>query len=386
MVGMTRAPLRLRGFLSRPFLPVRRGVLGAALLVVGWLLVAAPPVAAATHIVSYLDAEQVVPGPGDADAFAYLRLQIDPAQGVVCVTWTFIDIAPTAAQVHSGQEAETGPAVVDLPIDSDECTPEGLDGPTLQAILDDPESYYVEVQSEEFPEGGAIRGQIGTEEVTDLFVVNYGCPPTIQSEAELNAAGGADACQVAIDESDLGSTPEGQPYIPEPILFDLRLVLTDAIRDTYTELEPEGGTTCDETMCRPPAFVYRFVDDLRQTSQMLAGETTIEFNSDADVYRLALVRVTDEESGPITVDQVDPTGTAFDFDTAGTDQVAVRVFYFVGDDPNPVGPGATIPPTSTLDQTPPSDGGPGAMLAALIAGIVVLVIRLMLAVPRRRTS
>jgi hypothetical protein len=344
-----------------------RAIVGSVLLTSTMLIVGAAPAAAATDIVAYLDGDQVVPGPGDPTGLAYVRVQFDTDQGVVCTTWGLIDIQPTAAQIHGGVEGESGAAVVDLPLDNG-CSPDGLDTGVLQAIIDDLDSYYVEVQTEGFPEG-AVRGQLGTEEVTDLFFVHYACPVAIQSAADLDAAGGTSACQVAIDESDLGPTPDGQPYVPEPILFNVKLALKDAAGDTFSKLTPEGGGTCDETSCTPPGYVYRFVDDLRSTTNMLAGPTTIDINSDPEVYRLALVRVTDEADAPIQ-SNLDGIDNVLQLDTSGTDQVAVRAFYFVGDDPNPVPPGATVPPTSTDAVSQPGATTTGAGAIALLILVV----------------
>ena len=347
------------------------------------LMIGVSPAAAITEIVAYLDGEQVVPGPGDPEGFAFVRLQVEPGEGFICATWGLVTVTPIAAQIRNGDEGEAGPSLVDLPLGDGGCNDPGeLDGAMLQSILDDLEGHYVEVQTEEFPEG-AIRGQLATEEVTALFVVHHACPEEIQSVAQLDAAGGVDACQVAIDESDLPPAP-GLPYIPEPILFNVNLALTDVAGDTYTELQHEGDGQCGATSCEPPGYAYWFVDELRSTLYMQAGPTLLDISTGTDVHRLAFIRVDDGLHAQYDL-VADPGGSEFELDTTGTDRVGVQAIYFVGDEPNPIPPEpeATIPPTSTLESPLSSNGGPGVLLAALVVAMAV-VVGAGLAIPRRR--
>ena len=366
---------------------ILRAAVGALLLSPSMLMIGVAPAAAITEIVAYLDGEQVVPGPGDPEGFAFVRLQIEPDQGFICTTWGLVTVTPIAAQIRTGDEGEVGPSLVDLPLGDGGCNDPGeLDGAMLQSILDDLQGHYVEVQTEDFPEG-AIRGQLATEEVTALYVVHHACPDDIQSVAQFEAAGGLDACQVAIDESDLPPAPGGLPYIPEPILFNVNLALTDVAGDTYTELQHEGGGTCGDTSCEPPGYVYWFVDELRSTLYMQAGPTVLDISTGTGVHRLAFIRVDDDLHGQVDL-VADPGGTEFELDTTGTDTVGVRAIYFVGDEPNPIPPGpvATVPPTSTLEPMAPSSDGPGAILAMIVAAVMVATLGLSLAIPRRRSS
>ena len=362
-----------------------RTVVGALLLLPSTLLIGVAPAAAITENVAYLDGEQVVPGPGDPEGFAFVRLQIEPGEGFICATWGLVTVTPIAAQIRTGDEGEDGPSLVDLPLGDGGCNDPGeLDGAMLQSILDDLEGHYVEVQTEDFPEG-AIRGQLATEEVTALYVVHYACREDIQSVAQFDAAGGLDACQVAIDESDLPPAP-GLPYIPEPILFNVKLALTDVAGNTYTELQHEGDGQCGATSCEPPGYVYWFVDELRSTLYMQAGPTRLDISTSTDFHRLALIRV-DDGLHPL-FDLVPGTdGTAFELDTTGTDRVGVQAIYFVGDDPNPIppGPGATVPPTSTLDAASQPSNGLGVLFEVLFGVITAGTIGLLLAIARRRT-
>jgi CHRD domain len=364
---------------------ILRAVVGALLLLPSMLMIGVAPAAAMTHIVANLDGDQVVPGPGDPEGVAFVQLQIEPGEGFICATWGLVTVTPIAAQIRTGDEGEAGPSLVDLPVGDGGCNDPGeLDGAMLQSILDDLEGHYVEVQTDEFPEG-AIRGQLVTEEVTAVFVAHHACPEDIQTVAQFDAAGALAACEVAIDESDLSPAPGGLPYVPEPILFNVKLALTDAAGDTHTELLKDGGGTCGDTSCEPPGYTYWFVNELRSTTFMPAGPSLLDISTSTDFHRLAVIRV-DDGLHPL-FDLVPGTdGTAFELDTTGTDTVGVRAIYFVGDDPNPIlpGPGATVPPTSTLELPSPSSGGPGALLAALAITMTV-VIGAGLAILRRRS-
>jgi hypothetical protein len=73
-------------------------------------------------------------------------------------------IDPVAiSHIHEGAEGVDGGVVVDLDLDGFEGTSEGCneaaEADALQAIIDDPAGYYVNLHNEAFP-GGAIRGQL----------------------------------------------------------------------------------------------------------------------------------------------------------------------------------------------------------------------------------
>ncbi len=106
-----------------------------------------------------------VPGPGDEDGTGDSTVTVNLAAGEVCYTISVenITLPATAAHIHIGGPAEAGPPVVPLtPPDatgmSEGCVADA-DPAVLQAIVDDPAGYYVNVHNADYP-GGAVRGQL----------------------------------------------------------------------------------------------------------------------------------------------------------------------------------------------------------------------------------
>jgi len=102
--------------------------------------------------------------PGDPDGSGSATVVIDPDAGTACWTLTAEGIEPvTQSHIHVGGEGESGDVVVPLDVDGFEGSSEGCaedqDAEVLQAIVDDPAGYYVNLHTEEFPPG-AIRGQL----------------------------------------------------------------------------------------------------------------------------------------------------------------------------------------------------------------------------------
>jgi hypothetical protein len=102
----------------------------------------------------------------DADGSGTATVVLDPEAGTACWEMTVENIDPvTISHIHVGGEGEDGGVVVDLDLDGFEGSSEGCndaaDAASLQAIIDDPAGYYVNVHNATYP-GGAIRGQLAT--------------------------------------------------------------------------------------------------------------------------------------------------------------------------------------------------------------------------------
>jgi hypothetical protein len=114
-------------------------------------------------------AEEVDPvtgalGAGDPDGSGSATLTVNPGQMEVCYELSVEDIMLPAigAHIHVGDAGENGPVVVPLiPPDASGVSSgcEEVSRELALALIQDPEHYYVNVHTEDFP-AGAIRGQL----------------------------------------------------------------------------------------------------------------------------------------------------------------------------------------------------------------------------------
>jgi hypothetical protein len=100
----------------------------------------------------------------DEDGTGTASVVLDPDAGTACWTLTAEGIDPVvASHIHVGAAGENGDVAVNLDLDGFEGSSEGctedVDAATLQAVIDNPAGYYVNLHTEPFP-GGAIRGQL----------------------------------------------------------------------------------------------------------------------------------------------------------------------------------------------------------------------------------
>ena len=111
-----------------------------------------------------LTGDAAVPAAGDANGAGLFEAVVNPETERICYTLSAgnIDTA-TVAQIHSGAAGETGDPVLTLDTpdgdddDSEDC--QDIDAGLAQALIANPEAYYVSVRTAALP-GGAIRGQL----------------------------------------------------------------------------------------------------------------------------------------------------------------------------------------------------------------------------------
>ena len=108
--------------------------------------------------------DEGVPNQGDLDGTGSAKITVNPGQREVCYELSVagITLPATGAHIHEGVAGENGPVVVPLePPDAN-----GVSSGCVEvsrelalAIIQDPENYYVNVHTSDFP-AGALRGQL----------------------------------------------------------------------------------------------------------------------------------------------------------------------------------------------------------------------------------
>lgn len=122
----------------------------------------------APRVTTLSGAEEVPPADPDGTGFAAITLNV--GQASVCWELSVSDIAPAfAAHIHVAPAGVNGPIVVPLSpptTGSSSGCRENVNPALVQAIIDFPELYYVNVHNAPFP-GGAVRGQLSNRGQSD---------------------------------------------------------------------------------------------------------------------------------------------------------------------------------------------------------------------------
>jgi CHRD domain len=105
-----------------------------------------------------------VPNQGDLDGNGSATITVNPGQREVCYELSVEDITLPAigAHIHVGDADETGPVVVGLVAPDASGASSGCAQVSRElalAIIQNPENYYVNVHTSDFP-AGALRGQL----------------------------------------------------------------------------------------------------------------------------------------------------------------------------------------------------------------------------------
>ena len=101
--------------------------------------------------------------PRKDNAGGEFRVALNVGRSQVCYGLSVHSVgAPTAAQIRAGKVNEAGPVVVSIPTPANDFSNQCLtvDTAHLQDIAENPDKYYVNVTTQEFPDG-ALQGQLG---------------------------------------------------------------------------------------------------------------------------------------------------------------------------------------------------------------------------------
>jgi len=121
-----------------------------------------------------------VPGPGDTDGMGVVFVSVDPSSGEICyeeAVWG-ITLPAAASHIHVNSMGLKGDVVVPFPTAPDAqgmtsgCTTASVEG-LAEAIASNPEQYYVNVHTSDFPDG-AIRAQLSAWDSSMMNDMNMG--------------------------------------------------------------------------------------------------------------------------------------------------------------------------------------------------------------------
>lgn len=112
-----------------------------------------------------LTPEAEVPGPGDDGASGSFEgtMELREASGELCYELTASGVSSevVSAHIHRGEADEAGEIVIELqaPVDGSSSGCETVEAMDLVPLLEETSSYYVNVHSQDHPDG-AVRGQL----------------------------------------------------------------------------------------------------------------------------------------------------------------------------------------------------------------------------------
>jgi hypothetical protein len=138
---------------------------GVAALAVA--LVAPGGAAASVHVISKMNGNKVVPGPGDPNGQGRAELVLKQRQRQICftVSWSRVS-SPVTAEIRRGSSGETGPRKAELFETSSANPRTGCSQESarqIRRIRKHPRLFYLELTNNQFP-NGAIRGQLRAHE------------------------------------------------------------------------------------------------------------------------------------------------------------------------------------------------------------------------------
>lgn len=112
-----------------------------------------------TYLATTLDGKSETP-PADPDGAGAFKARVFIHDGKLCYTLTSSNLSTlTMAHIHAGAVGVAGPPVVTLipNVPTETCLK--VDSAVLAKIASDPASYYVNIHTNDYP-NGAIRGQL----------------------------------------------------------------------------------------------------------------------------------------------------------------------------------------------------------------------------------
>ena len=213
--------------------------------------------AAITTFTADLTAEAEVPNPGPDGATGSAVVTVDDETNEVCFELTIDGLGAQdtiiAAHIHEGAEGVAGDVVVPLftepPTGEMTGCVQDVDPAIVAAITADPAGYYVNIHTEQFPDG-AVRGQLV------VSVVGGGCtitvsPATVADGGEVTVSGDFGGAEIHFVQGENASPPEdSEPVATTPVdqaSFSVTITMLPGSVGTWTVWAFIEGSECGDS-------------------------------------------------------------------------------------------------------------------------------------------
>lgn len=213
--------------------------------------------AAITTFTADLSAEAEVPNQGPDGATGSAVITVDDETNEVCFELTIDGLgaqdAVIAAHIHEGAEGVAGDVVVPLftepPTGEMTGCVQDVDADIVAAIIADPAGYYVNIHTEQFPDG-AVRGQLV------VSVVGGGCtitvePATVADGGQVTVSGDFGGAEVHFVQGENASPPEdSEPVATTPVdqaSFSVTITMLPGSVGTWTVWAFIEGSECGDS-------------------------------------------------------------------------------------------------------------------------------------------
>ncbi len=212
--------------------------------------------AAITTFTADLTAEAEVPNPGPDGATGSAVITVDDETNEVCFELTIDGIGQdtvVAAHIHEGEAGVAGDVVVPLftepPTGEMTGCVQDVAADVVAAIIADPAAYYVNIHTEQFPDG-AVRGQLV------VSVVGGGCtitvePSTVADGGQITVSGDFGGAEVHLVQGENASVPEdSEPVVTTPVdqaSFSVTITMLPGSVGTWTVWGFIEGSECGDS-------------------------------------------------------------------------------------------------------------------------------------------
>ncbi len=241
-----------------------------------FLLALVPAAAFAQSYSATLTGPAEVPGPGDTDGLGFGVVTIDGTHLHYTVFAQNIG-APTAAHIHAGAAGVAGDVVVPLNVNTLTNGTADITQEIANQINANPSGFYVNVHNAEFP-GGAIRGQLARAEGEGVRTAWLPVIGKVKGQAGTNFVtdmriinNGGSTATVTLDFFAQGSSGHAAPTTSQTVTVGPgeQKVLDDVMADTLGLAGGLGGVriTSDQNV----RVTARVINDLREESKGTAG-------------------------------------------------------------------------------------------------------------------